>query len=781
MPKNLSALLSFLLLCGLTYYAFYTYKPHFITGPDTPQTEFSTSRALKHLKIISEKPHAVGNAAHQEVQDYLVSVLDSMGLETQVQEGFAYRPGWGALSKAQNILARIKGTGDGKALLVFSHYDSAPHTASYGASDAGSGVVTVLESVRAFLAQGEKPINDIIILFTDAEELGLNGASLFVREHPWAKDVALALNFEARGSGGPSSMIVETNHGNASLIKAFAKANPSHPYANSLAYSIYKILPNDTDSTVTREFGDIDGFFFAFLSDHFDYHTAMDTYERLDRSSLQHQGSYLMPLLNYFADADLNLKSDVDYVYLNLPLVKMMYYPFGWIWPMLILAILCFFGIIIYGIRKQQFTIRQIGRGFLPLLISLILSTGLTYLDWKLILAIYPEYMDILQGFTYNGYSYITAFVALTMAISFFTYKLFYKPFQAAALSIAPLFIWLLITIALAIWLPGASFFVVPLFFVILGVFLIIRFGYINQFWLCLCCLPAIFVVANFILQFPLGLDLVVLPGSALFTVLLFGLLLPVIGHYTINGRLALFFLILGIGSLIYSHIKSDFTPERPFPTSLNYIYDIDAQKAYYTTYNNYPDAWIKDIMGEEMQDAKNLIQTGGAGKYNTNFTFAAPAELRAVAPSSIYVRKDVVNDGLRELEFIIYPQRAVNDMILLNPPGTPFQSLAFNGQEVEKKSEKNYILEGRKTDRFLSYRVADRDPLVVSLTLPEGAPLSFTLYDLSYDLLSRPDFMIPARPTNSIPMPFINTDALITKQQLDFTKPIKNLKPSIP
>jgi len=96
-----------------------------------------------------------------------------------------------------------------------SHYDSAPHSASYGASDAGSGVVTVLESVRAYLASGAKPKNDIIICFTDSEELGLDGASLFVNEHPWAKEVALALNFEARGSGGPSNMIVETNGGNA--------------------------------------------------------------------------------------------------------------------------------------------------------------------------------------------------------------------------------------------------------------------------------------------------------------------------------------------------------------------------------------------------------------------------------------------------------------------------------------------------------------------------------------------------------------------------------------
>ena len=43
------------------------------------------------------------------------------------------------------------------------------------------------------------------------------------------------------------------------------KANPKYPVASSLLYSIYKMLPNDTDLTVFREDGDIKGYNFAFL------------------------------------------------------------------------------------------------------------------------------------------------------------------------------------------------------------------------------------------------------------------------------------------------------------------------------------------------------------------------------------------------------------------------------------------------------------------------------------------------------------------------------------
>src|SRR5690606_39005360 len=151
---------------------------------------------------------------HDEVLEYLITQLELLGLETHVQEGFALNEKWNVLAKPKNILARIEGSGSGKALMLLAHYDSAPHSFSYGASDAGSGVVTILEGVRAFLASGKIPENDIIILFSDAEEIGLLGAKLFVSEHPWVNDVGLVVNFEARGSGGPSSMIIETNGGN---------------------------------------------------------------------------------------------------------------------------------------------------------------------------------------------------------------------------------------------------------------------------------------------------------------------------------------------------------------------------------------------------------------------------------------------------------------------------------------------------------------------------------------------------------------------------------------
>ena len=100
------------------------------------------------------------------------------------------------------------------------HYDSVDD--SYGASDDGSAIVTMLETLRVLKTQ-DPLMNDIIFLFTDGEELGLLGARAFLEQHPLAKDIGLVLNLEASGTSG-QSMMFETSKDNKWIISEFAKA-----------------------------------------------------------------------------------------------------------------------------------------------------------------------------------------------------------------------------------------------------------------------------------------------------------------------------------------------------------------------------------------------------------------------------------------------------------------------------------------------------------------------------------------------------------------------------
>ena len=766
--KSLQSLASFLLIVGLVYYSFFSLMPQKGSSSSIAETKFSTERALIPLKEITKAPHYIGTKEHARVRNYLIGQLEELGLETQVQEGFVINQKWKSLDKPKNIIAQIKGSENGKSLLLLSHYDSAL-TPSFGASDAGSGVVTILETLRAYKASGKKPKNDIIVLFTDAEEVGLDGARLFVNKHPWAKNVGIALNFEARGSGGPSNMIVETNGGNKNLIKAFMEADVTFPVASSLMYSIYKMLPNDTDSTVLREGADIDGFFFAFIDDHYDYHTANDTYDNLDVNTLQHQGEYLLPLVHYFGDSDLNqLKSLDDHVYINLPFFKMVSYPFTWVFPMLLVAIIIFIVLIIYGLRKRVLTGNGVVRGFIPFTLAMIFCGILGFYGWKLILLMYPQYQEIQHGFTYNGHTYISFFVLLSLGVLFGIYYKFSKKINVANLLIAPLIFWILINIGVAIYLKGAAFFIIPVFLGLLSLWILIRKDRPNLILLTIIGSIAIFIFAPLVQFFPVGLGLKMLVGSCLFTALLFGILLPVIGFYKLKKVLAMLFVIVASLFFIKAHLSSNFSPNRQKPNSLVYYHDADNNKNYWATYDQELDDWTKEYLGDSPEPASSYISYASGSKYAKGYKFANIAPNKNIPIFKTVLHKDTVINQYKEVSFTIFPQRAVNQISLYTADEANFKSLSFNGQFFPLNNNLTNAAQKIKSKELVRYYVSDKDSLVVSYEVSKNQKVSFTVLEYSYDLLNHPQFTINKRADYMMPKPFIVTDAIIVKKELN-------------
>ena len=765
--KRFQSLISFFLIIGLVYLSFSSLMPKSGTPASISETKFSTERALIHLREITKAPHYIGTEEHARVREYIVEQLNGLGLKTEIQEGFIMNPKWKSLDKPKNILAKIKGSGNGKSLLLLSHYDSAL-TPSFGASDAGSGVVTILETIRAFQASAKTPTNDIIILFTDAEEVGLDGARLFVKNHPWAKNVGIALNFEARGSGGPSNMIVETNSGNKNLINAFMEADVKFPVASSLMYSIYKMLPNDTDSTVLRQGGDIDGFFFAFIDDHFDYHTANDNFENLDRNTLQHQGEYLLPLVHYFADADLSsLKSSEDHVYINVPILKMISYPFAWIIPMLILAISVFTILIVYGLNKKVLSGKTIARSFVPFLLAFVSCGLIGFYGWKLLLVLYPQYSEIQHGFTYNGHIYISFFVLVSLAILFGVYHRYSKKTNVASLLIAPLIFWLLINVIVAIYLKGAAFFIIPVFLGLLSLWILIRQEKPNLILMVIIGALAIFMFVPLIQFFPVGLGLKMLVGSSLITALLFGILLSVFGFYSKKGILSAVFILLAIVFFIKAHLTSNFTSERQKPNSLVYYYDADTDETYWATYDKILDDWTKGYLGENPEEASNYITYASGSKYAKGYSFAVEAPAKNIPLFKAVLNSDTIINDIKKRTFTIIPNRNVNQISLYVAEGVEFDFLSFNGQSLPLNNNENRASQKIKSKELVRYYVSDKDSLEVSYEVSKDQKVSFTVMEYSYDLLDHPQFKINNRAENMMPKPFVVTDAIIVKKKI--------------
>jgi len=290
-------------------------------------TAFSSARAMAMLVEVARLPHPTGSPEHARVRSYLLGRFQSLGLEPQVQTttSIIQRGNAARAATVRNLIARLPGTNPTGAILITAHYDS--RELAPGAGDDGSGVVAILEAVRALQA-GSPVRNDVIVLFSDAEELGLLGASAFVAEHPWLEDVSLVLSFEMRGAGGPSIMF-ETNDQNGWIVRALADFDP-RPFANSLAYEVYERLPNDTDFTPFKEAGK-QGLNFAAIGRAHVYHQATDTPERLSEATLQHHGLRALAALRHLGNADLRTVDAPNVVYFRLPFFGLVVYDPSWV------------------------------------------------------------------------------------------------------------------------------------------------------------------------------------------------------------------------------------------------------------------------------------------------------------------------------------------------------------------------------------------------------------------------------------------------------------------
>ncbi len=766
--KKYAPIISILIIVSVIYWSFADMLPSYSENKKVTETEFSINNALKHLKEISKTTHYTGSEDHIKVQNYIVNELKKLGLQPEIQQQVAINNKWRAATNSANIIATIKGSEGGKSLVLLSHYDSNPHS-SLGASDAGSGVVTILESVRAFLAKNKIPKNDIHIVITDAEELGLLGAKAFVDKHPLAKNIGLVLNFEARGSGGPSYMLMETNGKNSKLLTEFIKANPNYPAANSLMYSIYKMLPNDTDLTVFRENGNINGFNFAFIGDHFDYHTAQDSYERLDRETLLHQADYLMTTLNYFANSDLsNLESTKDHIYTKFPFTTLLHYPFSWILPLLIIAVLILIGVLFFGIALNKITIKGLLKGFTPFTLSLVICVGISILLWKGVLLIHPHYKDILHGFTYNGYEYIAAFSLLNIWLLFKIYKPFFKKYKGADLVVAPLIFWLIINLLIFIYLKGAAYFIIPVYFALLtlGIFIFIDTKRTTKIAVStILAIPIIFIFAPQIKMFPVGLGLKNLFISGLFLVLIFGLMTPIFATYKSRKFLTKLIGFSTIFFFAFATYNSGFDENKKKPNSAVFISDIDSNQSYWATYDSKPDAYTKQFLGDNPTKG-NFTGTTSKSKYNTSYRFHKKTENRAINSPEISTINDTIIGDFRNISLLIKPQRLVNKLELIANAPITFNSIGVQNVYLDKKKEANAFKVTRGT--ILSYFLAAKDSILkVDFTINKNSIPNISLIESSFDLQTNSLFNIKPRSKEMMPMPFVTNDAVITIQKI--------------
>ena len=340
-------------------------------GADAAPGLFSSERAMAHVRELARSPRPTGSEGHERSFIYIMSRIAALGLEPRIQATTGIGTRYPVAGRVRNIVARIPGTrpsSRGTAVLLVAHWDGV--AAGPAAGDDASGVAVLLETLRA-VRQGPLQANDIIALFTDSEESGLLGAAAFAREHAWANDVGVILNFEARGTRGPSLMF-ETGAANYDVVRVLRRVRSAR--ATSLSTAVYRLLPNDTDLSELLLL-DRPAMNFAFIGGVERYHTSEDDAEHLSPGSLQHHGNQALELTRLFASAPIPRRSvRGDAVFFDLPIVGLVLYPESWALPLALLTLVVCLAALLRVARRRAAEYLLALYGALLLAVSLAIA-----------------------------------------------------------------------------------------------------------------------------------------------------------------------------------------------------------------------------------------------------------------------------------------------------------------------------------------------------------------------------------------------------------------------
>lgn len=753
-----AAFATLLLLAVLFFLALASVRPPSALPASAPADQFSAMRALGKLQVIARQPHPTGSAEHARVREYLLGELRGLGLDPQVQTASVARtdPKWygrAVGATVNNVLARLPGSANTRAVMLVAHYDSVP--SGPGASDDGSGVVTELETLRALRA-GPPLRNDVIFLITDAEEAGLLGAQAFVNEHPWAHEPGVVLNFEARGACGPASMF-ETSVGNGWLVHQFAEASP-YPVTSSFSYEAYKRLPNDTDLTVFKRAG-LAGLNFAYAGCWARYHTEGDSVQNLDPRSLQHQGSYALALARRFGDLDLTETRAADAVYFNV-WRSVIHYPVSWTLPILALAILLAIFVVVRGFRRGVLGAGGVAAGFFGWLLAAALATAACEVIWRPLRP--THFVSLLPyGMAYNGDYYAWAFVALTVAIVAAVYAALFKWFDVQSLTVGALAWWLLLGVVLGLKAPAASYLVLlPL----LASLAELAYAFTRRHperetdSVLLWTLPA---VVGVLLVGALPYLVITLVGTLLVTAvvatvaLLAGFLVP---HLHILTRAHRWW-VAGVSAVASAVLitagmaSAGYSPSRQRADSVFYLLDADSGQAAWMSADSKPDAWTAQFLTPPAQ--KGTYQELGFGK-DALIKSAAP-RLDLTTPDLATLEDQTLGDRRRlDLQFHFAPG---TQLIWVNVKKARVLGAAVEGKPVTgfNPTESGSHASGSQPKDsepgwLLAYAAPPPEGLRLQLDLEAGASPLIRLFQDSSGLPAIPGTSLAVRPADVMP-----------------------------
>lgn len=766
--ESVKGWVAILLLAFTVTLSLYMIRPPEAVDESLSPSQFSSSRALEHVRAIASEPRPVGSAAHDAARDYILNELLSLGVDSEVQKTTGIRTlqsDSAIAATVENVVGRIEGSEGGRAVMLTAHYDTVPN--SYGASDDAAAVAALLEVART-LKSGPPLKYDIILLFTDCEECGLLGAEAFVNSHPWAKQVELVGNFEARGNSGPVYLF-ETTQGSTPLIERFSEsANPL--FANSLMPELYRLLPNDTDFTIFREAGWA-GFNFAYIDGSTRYHTLLDSYRELDERSLQHQGQYALALARLFGDGELSVERQFDAIYFDVLGRKFFSYPKRWMLPLMVAVYVLVGAIVLLGMKRKRLKLSGLALGLVSFTANAVIVLITVSLTWSFIVGLDAEAARAHAGEPYNASFYLAGLILLACSITLTQSFFLAKRVGFPHMFVGALLFWTALMTLSGLFLDGGSYiFTLPIFFMLAGVGIVLangvgveRFTTNEVLLLSLCVVPGVVLIAPLVKTIHAGLGLNQTAIVFIPLVLLFGLFLPAFDFLlrALVWRLPASLLVVSVTLLVAGGLYTRFDDRHPEPDSVFYVLDPERSRAIWMSLHAQPSTWTGKFFPPG-------AVSSSVNDYLPNFLgpfLNAPAPVVSLVPPSAEIVSDESSAGVRRLRLRITSPRNASIITVGAEAGTQILSASVNDRRLslDHRSTRSET-QGVWT---LEYYAPDQKGFELMLEVDPAKPLKMRIFDISYGLPSVPEQPIGTRPANSMPMPdgsFFQDTTIVTK-----------------
>ena len=243
---------------------------------------------IQTLSSDSFEGRKTGSTGNLKAADYITNRFDEIGLKSYNQNyrhPFTFRNRRNEEIQSINLIGYIKGKSE-NVIIISAHYDHVGINNSEifnGADDNASGVAVILASAKYFMEN--KPLNTLLFVAFDAEEMGLQGAYSFLDNPPIPRElIKLNINLDMVSHNDKSELYAAGTFKSPAIKDIIQNADQNTGISIKFGHDQPDMGKNDW--TMQSDHGPFAKenipFLYFGVEDHNDYHKPSDDFDNIN-------------------------------------------------------------------------------------------------------------------------------------------------------------------------------------------------------------------------------------------------------------------------------------------------------------------------------------------------------------------------------------------------------------------------------------------------------------------------------------------------------------------